>query len=488
MIVKLLIIFMRSDLKHVFISLCWIASFCPSGYVYAQAPRYDVHKTSFSSSVYDEFSPYFIDGKLVYCSNRPINSMRKYENEGGFLFNMFFVDSKRNGRWNAPQLFAKELITHFNDGPATFNSDMTTIFFSRNIYVQGKRKDINSADNKIGLFSANYSNGNWINITPFPHNNEEYSLVSPSLSADGGKIFFSSDMPQGHGGYDIYYCEMIDGKWSEPINMGTTVNTSLDETYPFISNSGKLFFASEGHAGFGGKDIFYTQQINGKWQLPEHLDSSINSPADDFGFITNDNMQSGYFSSNRKRTDDIFRFERNKVTFDPCLEQQENNYCFVFYDENISIKDTISSSSVYEWQFGDDEKILGKKVKYCFPGPGKYSVVLRVMNEQTGDTINIPSSYEVELHELEQAYINFEQNAFVGDTIFFDGLKTNLPNFEIKEYLWDFGNGFDRSGASISHQFMKAGEYIVKLGLVGETNSSGEMQKTCVFRKILIIK
>lgn len=476
---------MRFDSKHVFTCLFWIASFCPYGFLYAQAPRYSVQKTPFSSSVYDEFSPYFMDGKLVYCSNRPISSMQKYEYGGSFLFNMFFVESKKNGRWDTPQLFAKELLTPFNDGPATFNNQMTTIFFSRNIYVQGKRKDINSTDNKIGLFSANYSNGNWVNITPFPYNNEEYSLVSPSLSADGKRIYFSSDMPEGHGGYDIYYCEMIDGKWSEPINVGTTVNSSLDETYPFISSSGKLFFASEGHAGFGGKDIFYTKQTNGTWQLPVHLDDNINSQADDFGFITNDDMQSGYFSSNRKKTDDIFSFKREKVSFDNCLEQQENNYCFVFYDENVIITDTISS--VYEWQFGDDEKILGKKVKYCFPGPGKYSVVLRVMNDQTGDTINVPSSYDVELKENEQAYINATSKANVGDTLYFDGLKTNLPNFTIKDYLWDFGNGFEQSGASVSHQFMQSGEYLVKLGLIGTAGNLEEAQKKCVCKKISIM-
>jgi len=485
MIVKLFKKSIYSILNYLLTCLLWIACMCSDGMLYSQRSIYSVKNTSVSSSIYDEFSPYLVEGKLIYCSNRPNSSMRKFEKDGGLLFNLFFVENKTNGRWGKPKLLSKELTTQFNDGPATFNDEMSLIFYSRNLYVDGKLKDLNRGNNKIGLFSARYSNGNWIDIKSFPYNSADYSLISPSLSSDGTRIYFSSDMAGGYGGYDIYYCEMINGEWHEPINMGSVVNTSFDETHPFISNSEKLFFASEGHEGLGGKDLFYTQQVLGEWQKPMHLGDIINTEADDFGFFTDDDMQTGYFSSNRNGTDDIFGFERNKVNFDSCVEQQENNYCFVFYDENVLRNDSVSS--IYEWDFGENKKLLGERVTHCFPGTGEYSVVLRVMNEHTGDTINNPSSYYVDLREKEQAYINSSFKGFVGDTLSFDALQTNLPDYNVKEYLWNFGKEFDRSGLSVSHQFMQAGEYIVKLGLIGETDSTGTISKSCVYKKILII-
>lgn len=484
MIIKLL----RENVHYVLIysltCLMWITCLCSDGKLYSQSPSYSVKKVSFSSSIYDEFSPYVVEDELIYCSNRPTNSIRKIESDGGLLFNLFFVKNKGSRQWGKPKLFSKELTTQFNDGPATFNDEMTTIYFSRNLHVDGKLKDLNRENNKIGLFSAHYSNGSWIDIKAFPYNSVDYSLVSPSLSSDGTRIYFSSDMPGGYGGYDIYYCEMIDGKWHEPINLGIEVNTPFNETHPFISKSGKLFFASDSPNGFGGKDIFYTQQIFGDWQKPTHLGGEINTEADDFGLFTDNDMQTGYFSSNRKGTDDIFLFERNKMSFDNCIEQQENNYCFVFYDENAMLHDTISS--IYEWDFGEGKKLLGERVTHCFPGSGKYSVILRVMNEHTGDTINNPSLYHVDLHEKQQPYINSNLEGFVGDTLYFDGLQTNLPNYTIKEYMWNFGKDFDKSGVTVSHRFMQAGEYTIKLGVVGETDSVGTISKSCVYKKILI--
>ena len=93
------------------------------------------------------------------------------------------------------------------------------------------------------------------------------------------------------------------------------------------------YFASDGHKGFGGKDLFYTQEINGEWIAPVHLDSAINSTADDFGIVIDSTFENGYFSTNRRKTDDIFSFSSAPVEFADCDSIKENNYCFTFYDE-----------------------------------------------------------------------------------------------------------------------------------------------------------
>src|SRR5690554_4065607 len=111
---------MYSSSKKFFAFLIWMAMIFASTMLLAQSPMYSVKTTSFSSSIYDEFSPHFVDGKLIYCSNLPTGSMRQFENDDGFIFNLFFAEKKNDGKWARPKLLAKELTTQLNDGPATF--------------------------------------------------------------------------------------------------------------------------------------------------------------------------------------------------------------------------------------------------------------------------------------------------------------------------------------------------------------------------------
>lgn len=140
--------------------------------------------------------------------------------------------------------------------------------------------------------------------------NKKYSYTHPSLSKSGKTLFFASDMPGGYGGMDIYVVHMIDGKWSEPINLGPKVNTAENELFPFIHDSGMLFFSSNGHKGFGGMDIFVTQFIDDEWKSPENMGSPVNTPANDFSIYVDRNFTDGYFSSDREGgmgADDIYK-------------------------------------------------------------------------------------------------------------------------------------------------------------------------------------
>ncbi len=454
--------------------------------MWCQEASFTVKRANFSSNAYDEFSPFYYDGGIVFCSNRPVSAMVEVVQDDKNMFNLYYSKNKKQDKWSIGKIFSEELLTRFNDGPVNFSNDGKTIYFSRNNVVEGKRKQVNTANNKIGIFTAGISDGKWVNIAPFKYNSSEYSLISPSVSKDGKTLYFSSDMPGGEGGFDIYCSQWINGEWQQPVNLGNVINTASDETHPFVGKSDKVFFASDGHKGLGGKDIFYSQKITGAWMQPVHLSAEINSEADDFGFFTSDDFQTGYFSSNRKRTDDIYWFQRNTVNFSNCREQEENSFCFLFYDENVEVNDSILS--VYEWDFGEGKKKIGKQVEYCFPGPGKYSVVLRVLDHLTGDTINLPKPYDFELEEIRQPYINSNDVGFAGDTICFDALLTNLPDMQIKEYLWDFGDGFVKSGVMANQIFHEKGEYLVKLGLLGQTDSIGRTPKVCVYKTISINK
>jgi outer membrane protein OmpA-like peptidoglycan-associated protein len=468
--------------NYVYIIL--LLTFFVKAELYAQSQRFIVKSAPFSSRITDEFSPVFYKGGIVFCSDQSDNSIVSYKDEQNRLFKIFYVTKKGITGWNYPKLLAKEITTDFNDGPVTFNENGNLIYYTRNNSIENSLRNISDTSNKLGIYSAELIDGIWTNIKPFTYNNQLYSFVNPSLTPDGERIYFSSDMPGGSGGMDLYYCDKRSNDWDQPVNLGPVINTSKNESFPFACKYGKIFFASDGHKGFGGKDLYYTQEINGGWIVPVHLDSAINSTADDFGIVTDSTFENGYFSTNRRKTDDIFSFSSAPIEFSNCDTIKENNYCFTFYDEQHRLIDTIKED--YNWDFGDGIIRKGKEVKHCFPGPGKYSVKLTIIDDLTGDTITKQVNYKVELEDIKQAYINSYNVDIVNKLVSFDEEKTNLKDFRITDYFWNFGDGFKPGGPLMSTIFKKEGEYTVQLGLLAEEDSLGTIHKTCVMKEIRI--
>ncbi len=148
----------------------------------------------------------------------------------------------------------------------------------------------------------------------------------PAISSDGKILYFVADMEGGFGGYDIYYCEYSrrDKSWGEPKNLGEKINTSGDEKFPYISKSGALFFASNGHPGMGGLDIFRSEITTDGFSFPVNMRYPINTPYDDFGVLFEDETEvKGYLSSNRKDKkwrpkggDDIYLIDLQLIHFE----------------------------------------------------------------------------------------------------------------------------------------------------------------------------
>ena len=450
----------------------------------AQPDSYIVKPASFSSRIYDEFSPVFYKGGIVFCSDLSSNTLVSYKDNQNRLFKIFYVTRKGSSGWTHPEILAKEITSAFNDGPATFNEIGNIIYYSRNNSIENLMRNINDTTNKLGIYSAELINGIWSNIKPFTFNNPRYSFCTPALTPSAERIYFSSDKPGGYGGMDLYYCDRRNNNWDQPVNLGPVINTSKNESFPFASKYGKLYFASDGLKGFGGKDLFYTQELNGEWITPVHLDSAINSTADDFGIVIDSTFENGYFSTNRRKTDDIFSFSSAPIEFTSCDTVKENKYCFTFYDEKQQLIDTIPV--IYQWDFGNGILSIGKEVKHCFPGPGKYSVNLTIIDELTSDTIAKRVNYKVELENIRQAVINSDKVGSIDKSISFNGVTADLKGVRITDYFWDFGEGFKPGGPDITNTFKKKGEYMVRLGLLAEKDSLGVVQKFCVMKKIKI--
>jgi outer membrane protein OmpA-like peptidoglycan-associated protein len=218
-----------------------------------------------------------------------------------------------NGDYEVEE-FSKKLNSKYHEGPVTFSRDFKKIIFTRNNYTKGKARKNDKGINLLKLYIAEKKGKKWVNVEELPFNSNNFSTGHPAFSPENHRLYFVSDMPGGYGGTDIYMVDYINGEWGSPINLGREVNTEGNEMFPFIDQYGNLYFASDGHAGLGGLDVFYMEMRNGiPFGEVENMGAPINSEKDDFALITDGRRQSGYFSSNRKRgysDDNIYSFVR----------------------------------------------------------------------------------------------------------------------------------------------------------------------------------
>ena len=224
-----------------------------------------------------------------------------------------------------PDLKLMELIQlDLNEGSPSVSSDGMTLYFSANStdLSQGKNTTVGKIQaseegvSNFKIYAAASEGGMFQNPVPLPFNDEEYNCIHPCISVDGNVLFFSSDMPGGFGGFDLYKSvKEPEGTWSEPINMGKVVNTEENELFPWVNND-LFFFSSKGFNNYGGYDIFVAK-LN-TLGLPNNLKNigqPINSYRDDIAYITKDGGRSGYFSSNRDNEEgNDFVYYVNEIT------------------------------------------------------------------------------------------------------------------------------------------------------------------------------
>lgn len=258
-----------------------------------------------------ELGPVYYENGLIY------SSFRKSEEDPSQAFlDLYKVTVEGQGSdrsYSAPRLFSSSIQSKFHEGMAAFNSEETEIYFTRTRKV-ASHSPLQPGIHRLEIVTARrLPQGDWSNLQALSFSSDDYSIVHPSISADGKRLFFSSDMPGGQGGKDLYLSFSENGQWGPPINLGPAVNTPDDEVFPFVSKSGKLYFSSNGHLGLGGQDIFWTEEgFDGLWVLPYNMGAPFNTEADDFGIIFNPEETEGYFTSNRsggKGKDDIYFFE-----------------------------------------------------------------------------------------------------------------------------------------------------------------------------------
>lgn len=320
--------------------------------------EYQVSVAPFNSGKSDYSPVVYNNNQLVFTSDRTGSTGDDTYNWTGNAFSdLFVVDLNSNSVSN----FEKIINTADNEGTAVFSKDNKEVFFTR-CYNGDKREDA-----YCKIMVSEMRNGNtWSPPRALPFVQEQVNYGTPCLSADGKQLYFSANLPDGWGGFDIYVVErQVNGDWGEPQLLNRNINTVGNERFPYLDGD-TLYFASDYHPGMGGLDIFKTYKMsNGSWSSVLNLKSPVNSGRDDFGLVVDYSapkgkgiLQTGYFSSNRDGgagNDDIYKFE--KIVPPPRKEEPVVNKNPVYK----MVLDGYVLEKIHEQSGNPNSKVLGRK-------------------------------------------------------------------------------------------------------------------------------
>ena len=294
---------------------------CEEAVKWKQSPtRYTVKRMDKFNSRRSEFSPMLYGEKydqLYFASTRTPKGAGKDKEETNSAItgqrnnDLFLVKQDENGAWLAPVELEDEVNTEFDEGTPSFSKDGNTMYYT---YCAQDPEGPRTSEIYISSrSSAKWGKGTRANIVK----DSVTALGHPSISPDGKYLYFVSDAVGGYGGKDLFRARVVGSDFGPMENMGHDINTPGDEMFPYVRDSVTLYFASDGHPGMGGLDIFKaTLDSTGKWNV-ENMKAPINSSGDDFGITFAGNKESGFFSSNRNDArgyDHLYSFELPVIT------------------------------------------------------------------------------------------------------------------------------------------------------------------------------
>jgi outer membrane protein OmpA-like peptidoglycan-associated protein len=297
----------------------------------ANSGRYKIEDAGINSK-YSDYGSFVYNNKLYFASARDTGnfSQRKHKWTGEYFTNLYDADiDATNNSASKVHKFKSALNTKFHEATPVFTKDGKTVYFTRNNYVNGKKGKDENKITLVKIYKATLEkDGKWGNITALPFDSDNYSTAHPALSPDEKTLYFASDMPGTLGQSDIYKVSVSDaGAYGTPENLGKPINTEGKETFPFVTNEKEIYFASDGHPGLGGLDVYVGQiEDNGTITGIQNLGTDVNSPKDDFAYIIDPVSRLGYFSSNKDGglgSDDIYKFLETKRL--RCIQELNGN-------------------------------------------------------------------------------------------------------------------------------------------------------------------
>lgn len=275
----------------------------------------------------------------------------------------------------------------------SFTRDGNTVAYAVHDGTNSKKKGQKETEK---IYLADNLGGQFLHSKPFPFNSDTYSLSHPAFNSDGTVLYFSSNMPGGFGGYDIWQSSLLNAKWSKPVNLGALLNTKANELNPFLVQDQKdntLYFSSDRDGGYGGYDIYAGERIDGVWQGVEMQAAPINSAGDDRSMIYDEEINTGYVASDRpggKGGFDIYRFTpfnlRMIISAKDSATQKPLDYALVqlsYQGEKIN-EGVTNDSGIAIFQIGKDKSF---ELDVSKDNYRPLSLVLNSMGKGSGDSV-----------------------------------------------------------------------------------------------------
>ncbi|MEZ4875548.1 MAG: OmpA family protein [Flavobacteriaceae bacterium] len=290
-----------------------------------QSGRFNIGPVPFNSELSD-YAPVLNGGEIIFTSNRETRTAaQRYHDWNDQPFaELYAIVASEEG--NARR-YRGNINTRYHESTAVFTADGQTMYFTRNNFTDGKRGKDGSGITHMKIYRSKRTEKGWGEPQVLPFCSDNYSVAHPALSVDGKTLIFASDMPGSEGASDLYKVSIEGDSFGEPISLGDAVNTEGRETFPFLDTNGDLYFASDGHVGLGGLDIFVAEQNEeGNYDKGYNIGAPINSEYDDFTFVINSSTGLGYFASNRPGgmgEDDIYSFEQTAKLIKNCRQSVE---------------------------------------------------------------------------------------------------------------------------------------------------------------------
>ncbi|MEY4875729.1 MAG: hypothetical protein RL708_878, partial [Bacteroidota bacterium] len=315
----------KSDLAKIMMKSCDSTSM-----FHQDTTLHEVNETIIRG-VGERFGAAPLDNGIVICSEtESIDNTDKKKNPWGKTvgnLDLFFTvkDTASDGEYSKPMRLKGKINTPVHEGPCTFSADGKMCYFTRTALVQSSNKNEVKVENVLKIYSAERDeDGNWVNTMPLNFNSDDYSVMHPTLNADGDKMIFASDRNGGFGGSDLYITYKAEnGDWTEPKNLGAEVNSTGNEVFPFLTKDNTLYYSSDGFYSLGGLDIFVSNWDGStRFSNAENLNIPINTSHDDYCFTVNPNDEAtGWISSNKSGKERIYEWKSHnpKLFFEGIL-------------------------------------------------------------------------------------------------------------------------------------------------------------------------
>lgn len=239
------------------------------------------------------FGIQFFEDGVVYSAEKEGRS-KEIDRSGKGFQNLVYSKMIDNEIQEGHKSFSKNLESDYHVGATAFTSDFKRIFYTKVVRIKG-------GDSRLKIFTSKYNGSEWVDEKELSINSDDYNVAYPAVSPDNTYLYYISTERGGYGGKDVYRGEIKgSGDVTDGENLGKEINTFGNEEWPYIDSEGNLYFASDGHLGFGGLDIFKAEKIDDGFGNVTNLRQPINSGKDDFGYVVNPNDPlRGFLSSNR---------------------------------------------------------------------------------------------------------------------------------------------------------------------------------------------